>query len=67
MLPLERWKQVLTGAHGCVVAGPVLTQGSGALDGEGGRGTEAGTALPTLAAGDRARAPGGPLVSFSIY
>lgn len=41
----------LTGANGCVVAGPVLAQGSGALGGEGGSSTEAGTALPALSTG----------------
>lgn len=45
---------ILTGAHSCVVAGSVLTQGSGALGGEGGGGTQAGTALPALAAADGA-------------
>lgn len=51
-LILEGRNQALTGAYGCVVAGPVLTQGSGALGGEGGSSTEAGAALPALSTGD---------------
>lgn len=57
----------LTGAHGCVVAGPVLAQGSGALGSEGGGGAEAAAALPALPAADGARAPGGPLIHLSIW
>jgi len=45
-------KQALTGADGCVVAGSVLSQGSGALGGEGGRSTDTGAALPALSTGD---------------
>lgn len=48
----------LTGAHGGVVAGSVLAQGSRTLGGEGGGGAEAGAALPALSAADGARAPG---------
>lgn len=59
-------EQALTGTHGRVVAGSVLAQGSGALCGEGGGGTEAAAALPALPAGDGARAPGGPLIHLSI-
>lgn len=44
--------QALTRADGCVVAGPVLTQRSGALGGEGGSGTDTGAALPALSTGD---------------
>lgn len=51
-LTLERRNQALTGADGCVVAGPVLTQGSGALRGEGGCSADTGTTLPALTTGD---------------
>lgn len=67
-LTLERRRnQALTGADGCVVAGTVLTQGSGALGGEGGSSTNAGTALPALSTGDGTCTPGGPLICLSIY
>lgn len=56
----------LTGAHGRVVAGSVLAQGSGALGVEGGGGAETAAALPALPAADGARAPGGPLIHLSI-
>lgn len=57
----------LTRAHGRVVAGSVLAQGSSALGGEGGGGAEAAAALPALPAADGARAPGGPLIHLSIW
>lgn len=52
MLKFERRNQALTGADDCVVAGPVLTQWSRALSGEGGSGADAGAALPALSTGD---------------
>lgn len=52
MVKLERSKPALTGADGRIVAGPVLAQGSRALSGEGGSGTDAGAALPALSTGD---------------
>ncbi len=48
-LILER---ALTWADDCVVAGAVLTQGSGALGGEGTGSTDAGTTLPALSTCD---------------
>ena len=46
------FRRTLTGADCCVVAGPVLAQGSGALGGEGGSSTDASAALPALPTGD---------------
>lgn len=54
----QRRNRALTGAHGRVVAGAVFAQGSCALGGEGGGGTQAGAALPALSTADRAGAPG---------